>query len=99
MTLYAACGELGRLEIRRIRLARDIQEHVLGLFAEQLRAFELLADQEIEYDGVYKPDDDEVLYLDGLPEIALFSAAVARNAVALVLSDEREPVSEIDDQT
>jgi len=90
MTLYAACGPKGQLQIKRVPLNHQVQVEVQRLFEVQHAEFLQPDTHEIPYDGNYKPDEDEVLVLQNIQEIAQFNRAVGVNATSFQLLDTGE---------
>ena len=83
-------------EVRRVRLNADLQNKITELFGQQQQAFFNGIEDEVLFNGDWKPDDNELLVLEGLDEIELMSTAITSNATsynALDLSRfEDEPI-------
>lgn len=83
-------------EVRRIRLNADLQNKITELFGQQQQAFFNGIEDEVLFNGDWKPDDNELLVLEGLDEIELMSTAITSNTTsynALDLSRfEDEPI-------
>lgn len=75
--------------IVKFSLSNPVQIDLTRYIREQEVAFDE-AGQEIEFDGKYKPDQGEVLYIDNYDDIDDLQAAV-ENPLAL---DEVEPTEE-----
>ena len=78
--LFAACRINGELVARRVRLDGTIQEQVEALFIQQEHAFFDGVDDEIAFDGRWKPDLNELLTVDLIPETEMFREALNVNA-------------------
>lgn len=85
--LYAACRAGGVLTVRHVQLANQLQGQLDGLFQAQETAFLAGVAEEIDFDGGWKPDDDELLVINGLPEVQILLAAANQNAIALPVLD------------
>lgn len=83
-------------EVRRVRLNADLQNKITELFAQQQQDFFNGIEDEVLFNGDWKPDDNEVLVLEGLNEIELMNTAITSNTTsyhALDLSRfEDEPI-------
>lgn len=66
----------GTVTVKRVEVSQPVQNKLEGLFQQQANAFMEGVDEEITFGGDYKPDADEILYLDAPNEIALLKAAV-----------------------
>lgn len=94
--LFALVRVDGAAEVRRVRLHAKVQHKVTALLEEQEKAFFEGVDTEIVFNGDWKPDDNEVLVLDGLDEIGLMTTAITSNATSYQELDlakfEEQPV-------
>lgn len=75
--------------IVRFALSQPVQTELTDLLHTQEAEFDG-ANQEIEFDGSYKPDDDEVLFIDDFDDIDDLAAAIG-NPLAIA---EVEPTEE-----
>jgi len=68
-SFYTVCYPNTGLEIKRIRLSNPVRIKLEGLFDDQKT--ELLADvqNEVDFDGDWHPESDEILTIDPTPEI------------------------------
>lgn len=82
-TLFALCQQSNVLAVKRVGVTREVQEQLGTLFQTQAAAFFDGVIEEIEFAGSWKPDRDELLYIDAPPEAAILEDAVAKNAVGL----------------
>lgn len=88
--LYAICRDLnGVLTVKHVQLTVALQGQLDGVFTAQKMAFMAGVNNEIDFTGDWKPDDDEVLILRNAPEVALLFTAANQNAVALPVLDVR----------
>lgn len=88
--LYAICRDLnGTLTVKHVQLTVALQGQLDGVFTAQRMAFMAGVNNEIDFTGDWKPDDDEVLILRNPPEVATLLAAANQNAVALPVLDVR----------
>lgn len=82
--LYAICRDLNNdLEVKHVQLTPALQGQIDGVFTAQKLSFMAGVNNEIEFTGDWKPDDDEVLILRKLPEVQLLLAAANQNAISL----------------
>lgn len=72
--------ENGNCEIRRIRVNQPLQIELTQIFENQRDIFEMNVVNEIVFNGDWKPDDNEVLTIDDLPEARLMKDAINANA-------------------
>ncbi|KEQ17565.1 Kiwa anti-phage protein KwaB-like domain-containing protein [Endozoicomonas numazuensis] len=70
----------GNPEVKRIRVNQTLQNEIARVFASQKTSFESGIDTEIDFNGDWKPDQNEVLVIDGLAESALMVNAINANA-------------------
>ena len=85
--LYAACRTNGVLNVRHVQLSNPLQGQLDGLFQAQEASFLAGVGEEIDFDGGWKPDDDELLVINGLPDAQTLLAAANQNALALPVLD------------
>ena len=81
--LFAACRIDGELVSKRVRLDGTIQDHIEELFANQAQSFFEGVDEEITFDGRWKPDENELLTVEVTPEAAMLREALNRNPTAI----------------
>ncbi len=74
--------------IVRFALSQPVQAELTALLQAQEREFDE-ADQEIEFDGKYKPDDDEVLFIEDFDDLDDLAAAIS-NPLAIAEVDPTE---------
>ena len=85
--LYAACRITNQLQVKHVQLTNQVQGQLDGIFLAQEAAFLQGIVNEVAFTGDWKPDDDELLVLQGLPEIQLLLDAANQNAIALPVLD------------
>lgn len=81
--LFGACRVNGRLVAKRVRLDNDVQGAVENVFREQEEQFRRGVEEEVEFDGSWKPDDNEVLVVDTPDDARVFFETIEANAVAI----------------
>lgn len=81
--LFAACRVNGVLTAKRVRLDNQVQQAVEAVFADQEAAFRAGVTDEVDFDGSWKPDEEEVLTLDIPQEAQIFAQAIEANPVAI----------------
>lgn len=69
-------------EVRRVRLNADLQNRITELLGHQQQAFFNGIEDEVIFNGDWKPDSNEVLVLEELAEIELMSTAITSNATS-----------------
>lgn len=79
----AVCVVEGALSVKRISLAQPVQDQVDRLFDEQEVAFLDGVGEEVDFDGDWKPDDDQVLVCNVTGNARVIQDAVNGNALAL----------------
>lgn len=85
--LYAACRPNGPLEVRHVQVTAQVAGQLDPIFQAQGAAFMSGVNAEIDFNGDWKPDDDEILVVRGLPEAQILINAVNQNAIALPVLD------------
>lgn len=81
--LFAACRVNGQLVSKRVRLDNHVQQAVETIFADQEAQFRNGVAEEVDFDGSWKPEKDEVLTLDVPQEAQVFIDTIQANAVAI----------------
>ena len=61
VNLYAACRIGDDLTCKGVSLGSDVQEQVAKIFRKQAEHFRKGVEEEIAFDGSWKPDDNELL--------------------------------------
>ncbi len=86
--LYAICRDANNaISVKHVQLTADLQNQLEGVFIQQRLSFLAGVASEIDFTGDWKPDDDEILVLKNLPEVAVLLAAANQNAIALPVLD------------
>ena len=83
--LFAACRTDNGLIAKRIRLDNNVQQAVEEIFAEQEARFRKGIVEEVNFDGRWKPDNDQVLTIDVnvLSDGQIFSNTINANPVSI----------------
>lgn len=81
--LFAACRVNGELVSRRVLLDGTIQDQIEGIFADQMQVFFEGIDEEVPFDGRWKPDKNELLTVAVTPEAAMLRDTLNQNAIAV----------------
>jgi hypothetical protein len=76
MNLFALTGDPAR-RVLRIPIAPGIQAEIEQLFKQQEAEFNKRAQEEHEFDGKYKPDDDECLFIKGYDDLDKIHGVIA----------------------
>lgn len=85
--LYAVCRAGGALSIRHVQLTNQLQNQIGAIFQTQEDLFNQGISSDVEFNGDWTPDPDELLVIDALPEAQLLIDAANQNAVALPVLD------------
>ncbi len=81
--LFAACRNNDQLIAKRVRLDNNVQQAIETIFADQETQFREGITDEVDFDGSWNPDENEVLTLDVPDEAQLFIDTIEANAVAI----------------
>ncbi len=81
--LFAACRVDGELVSRRVGLDGTIQDQVERIFADQAQRFFEGVNEEVPFDGRWRPDENELLTLDVTPEAEELSETLQQNPTAV----------------
>ena len=81
--LFAACRNREQLTARLVDLDGDIQDQVEGLFIQQMQNFYEGVDEELPFDGRWRPAANELLSIEITPEATLFRETLLGNAIAI----------------
>jgi hypothetical protein len=87
MTLLAYCKNNQGNAVKRIPMTNPVQQGLENLFADQENNFRVNRPNEVEFNGDWKPDEDELITLDVTPEVNLLVQAAEGNALALPVID------------
>ena len=77
--LFAACRIDNELVPRRVQLDGSIQDQVESIFTAQANSFFAGVDEEIQFDGRWKPDENQILTIDATPETRVFQETLNSN--------------------
>ncbi|WP_422134127.1 Kiwa anti-phage protein KwaB-like domain-containing protein [Endozoicomonas sp. ALD040] len=69
----------GNPEVKWIRVNQTLQNEIARVFTKQKASFEAGIDTEIEFNGDWKPDQNELLVIDDLAESSLMVNAINAN--------------------
>jgi hypothetical protein len=81
--LFAACRVGDDLIAKRVRLDLNVQQAVEAIFADQEGHFRNGITDEVDFDGSWKPDENEVLVMDIPQDAQIFVDTINANAVAV----------------
>ncbi len=82
-TLYAACRLGAALEVKHVRVTQQVQAKLGGIFEQQAVAFLEGINEEVPFNGDWKPDADELLTMDLPDEAAALVATAGVNPMAV----------------
>lgn len=89
----------GSCQIKRVRVNQSLQTELIQIFEDQRVLFEQGVDTEVNFNGDWKPDSNEVLTIDDIDESALMKNAINDNASSfsdVVISNfANEPIKAI----
>jgi len=89
----------GSCQIKRIRVNQSLQTELIQIFEDQRVLFEQGVDTEVDFNGDWKPDLNEVLTIDDIEESVLMKDAINANASSftdVVISNfKNEPIKAI----
>jgi hypothetical protein len=85
--LYAVCRQNGQLAVKHVQLTNQVQLQLDEIFQAQETDFLAGVTDEIDFTGDWKPDEDELLVIRGLPECQILLDASNQNAIALPVLD------------
>lgn len=91
---YALCRTANGIEVKRLQLNAAILTDMVTLFNDQESSFLNGIDDEVTFDGDWKPDKNEVLTIDNHPEIDALIQAVTANAQSIPDVDVNNFLSE-----
>lgn len=82
--LFAACRTDNEgLIAKRVRVTQPVQDAIEQLFVQQEADFVSGITEEVEFDGAWKPDDNEMLTIALPDEAKVFTDTIAANALGL----------------
>ena len=81
VNLFAMCRDASnQAVIKRVQIARSVQGKLSGIFQQQASSFMDGVDEEIQFGHGWKPDQDEILYIESSVEQGDMLRAVANVA-------------------
>ena len=83
MNLLALCRDKNGITIKRIPLDGALQVPVMRIFSDQEAQFRAGRPNEVDFDGNWNPDDDEVFVLNATAEANTMVVAASGNILAL----------------
>lgn len=81
--LIAACRPGNKLIAKHIKLKEGLRNEVVNIFLRQEKQFRQGIETEVEFDGSWKPDENEVLTVDLTDECKVFIDAIDTNTIAI----------------
>ena len=83
LSLFALCGVPGNPIVKRVVTTAAVQNELDALFTTLEGLFNVGVDEQIEFDGRWKPDANELLYVAITPEAIAIRAALQADALAI----------------
>ena len=81
-TLFALCKQDGQTVVRRVPLEAGVQGEVEGIFDDQEQSFFHGKDEPIKFNGDWKPDENELLFITDADLFAQMNETLANGAGA-----------------
>ena len=81
--LFVACRVGNELIAKRVRIDFSVQQAIEDVFTDQERQFRNGVTDEVEFDGSWKPEENEVLVMDIPQDAQVFVNTIIVNAVAI----------------
>jgi hypothetical protein len=81
--LFAACRHNGNLVVRRVRLDSAVQASIEALFSEQESALRSGITEEVDFNGNWDPEQNELLTIDIPQEAEIFEETINANATSI----------------
>lgn len=81
--LLAICRVEAEFVVKRVKTTAHVQELLEGIFSEQEQQFYIGIDEEVEFDGGWKPEKNELLYTSASAEAQDVLAKANVNVVSL----------------
>lgn len=94
MTLFALTDEPSA-RIARVPLSDPLREEVEALFRQQEAEFRSRTEQEIIFDGKYKPDFNECLVIDGFDDIDGLKEAITNSLSVPVIAPTQQALNSV----
>jgi hypothetical protein len=83
LNLYALCGNPGEVIIKRVMVSGDVQSQLEPFFIGVEQAFRAGVDQEIDFDGRWKPDRDQLMRIPVNVEASAIVDILAQDTLAI----------------
>ena len=81
--LFAACRIKGKLVAKHVPTNAEVQGELISIFRGQEDMFREGVTTEIDFDGSWKPDEDELLFIPVPAEAEIFKEAVDSNTASV----------------
>ncbi len=94
MNFFALSKNRAR-RVTKFELASDVQKELQKIFAQQEADSRRAAAESIAFDGKYKPDDREVLFIDDLEDLDKMHAAIANTLSVLPIRPDSADFEDI----
>lgn len=85
--LFAMLRNQDQHEVRRVPVSAQVQAQLDQLFESQEQAFTAGITEDVPFDGMYKPDKEEILFIDDQDLTAPLREAIAANPTAIKTLD------------
>lgn len=73
-----ALTSISGMRVMRMPLAHDVQAGITELFRAQEHAFLQGVEEEIKFDGMYRPEENELLYINNFDDVDGIKSAILR---------------------
>jgi hypothetical protein len=83
VSLLALCKQAQGLQVKRIRVSGDVQNQLEGLFIQQEQTFFDGVNEEVPFDGGWKPEPNELLFAAVTDEALAILGASQGNVIAM----------------
>ena len=81
--LFAVCRNEDGLVVKRVPLNAQLQEDIVDMFDGQEATFLKGITEEIPFEGTWKPDSDQLMFIDAPQEASVLIAAASANPVSI----------------
>jgi len=89
VNLLAICKQQAGLIVKRVKVTREVQTQLGEIFLEQERSFREGIEEEIQFDGGWNPDPDQLLYASLTSEASDVLKASQENIVSMPIVNAR----------
>ena len=90
VNLLALCKGTTGLVVKRVKVTLDVQNQLEGIFTQQEQSFRNGATEEVEFNGGWIPEPNELLFVTGTNESRLVFSAAKTNIVSMASVDARK---------